>query len=81
MKKNQIKFIQSKCKKIRHKVLELCHKKGGHVSTSFSCVEIVASIYYSDFSIFQKKIKDKNRDIFVLSKGHGAKHFTQYYLI
>ena len=60
MKKNQIKFIQSKCKKIRHKVLELCHKKGGHVSTSFSCVEIVASIYYSGFfNISKKKLKIK----------------------
>ena len=73
MKKNQIKFIELKCKKIRHKVLELCHKKGGHVSTSFSCVEIIASIYYSGFfNISKKKIKDKKRDIFVLSKGHGA---------
>ena len=55
---------------VRIKILEMCYKSGGHISTSLSCVEILV-LLYSRFlnGAESKKISDRN--CFVMSKGHG----------
>ena len=47
--------------------------KKGHIGGSFSCLDILLSIYYSNIFKLKKKnfIKEDN-DIFILSKGHSA---------
>jgi|TARA_Y100000294_G_scaffold178050_1_gene206884 transketolase len=66
-------YLQKISKKLRNTVLDLCFQKGGHISSSFSCTEILVCLYYSGFlNINPKNLKKKSRDIFVLSKGHGA---------
>jgi len=73
MKNTNIKKLELKCNNLRKTVLKLCYLKGGHISTSFSCVEILASLYYTGFlNVNFKNYKNKNRDFFILSKGHGA---------
>lgn len=58
--------------RLRLRVLEMCHAHGGHISTSFSCVEILVSLYYSGVMRIDPAKPDWNgRDKFILSKGHG----------
>lgn len=46
---------------------------GGHIAPAFSCVDIIAMLYYGGFLNVRPNEPDwKNRDYFVLSKGHGA---------
>ena len=58
--------------RLRLKTLDMCFKKGGHISTSFSCVEILVSLYYTGIlRIDPDRPKWEGRDRFILSKGHG----------
>jgi len=50
--------------KVRERILELCEGAGGgHVTSAFSIVEILLSLY---------AVMDRNRDRFILSEGHAA---------
>lgn len=58
--------------KLRKRVLEMCFANGGHISTSYSCVEILVSLYFSGvMRLDPKNPKLPSRDKFILSKGHG----------
>ena len=59
---------------LRVKILKIIFKvKKGHIGGSFSCLDILVSIYISKIFNFSKKnfLKNKN-DFFILSKGHSA---------
>jgi transketolase len=47
---------------------------GGHLGGTFSCVEILVSIFFSDLFSFKSALSNKNnkRDYFILSKGHAC---------
>ena len=61
---------------VRKKIIERSIPNGGHISTSFSCVEILVSLYFGDvLNISSKKPYLKNRDRFILSKGHAETGF------
>ncbi len=44
----------------------------GHLGASLSMTELLTEIYFRSFHLDPKEKKSKNRDIFILSKGHGA---------
>ena len=46
--------------------------KDGHVTSAFSCAEIVAALYYSIMNIKPEDPTWKNRDRFIMSKNHGS---------
>ena len=59
-------------KKLRQLIFTVGLKNDGHISTSLSCVEILVCLYFGGFLNFNKKILQKReRDTFVLSKGHA----------
>ncbi len=64
--------MNESCKKIRQRILEVSYKSGrGHIPTSFSIVEILKALY----DLMQHRPADpdwEERDLFILSKGHGA---------
>jgi transketolase len=69
-------MISTKLKKISKKLRQLIFdvglKNDGHISTSLSCVEILVSLYFGGFlNTTKKNFKNKDRDTFVLSKGHA----------
>lgn len=70
----KIKLLKKKSSWVRKKVLNMAVKSGaGHVAPSFSCVDILSTLYYGD--ILKVKPKDpkwQGRDRFILSKGHAA---------
>ena len=60
-------------KKLRIKAIEMSHKaKAAHLASSLSCIDIVAVLFHSVLNINSKRPKWKNRDRFILSKGHAA---------
>lgn len=66
--------LEKKAKELRKKVLEMCIKAGtGHVTSSFSCVEILVALYYG--GILKYKVENpkwEERDRFILSKGQAS---------
>lgn len=69
----QKEFLIEKCKEIKSSALEMCIAAGkGHVTSAFSCAEIVIVLYYA---IMRYEVKDpfwEKRDRFIMSKNHGS---------
>lgn len=64
-------MLKKKANNIRKNILKIAHSsKGPHTGTALSCVDILTVLYFDILNI--KNFDDENRDIFILSKGHGA---------
>jgi len=72
-----IKKLEKKAYEIRKKTLEMCIKaKTGHVTSSFSCVDILVGLYYGGILKHNPKNPELNdRDRFILSKGQASPVF------
>ncbi len=59
---------------IRKRILKVAYKgRSGHIATSLSAVEILVELYFDQLLRYDAKKPDwKERDRFVLSKGHGS---------
>jgi transketolase len=56
---------------IRRNILRIAHSsKGPHIGSALSCVDILAALYFRVLNI--PSFRDENRDVFIMSKGHGA---------
>lgn len=57
---------------LRRLILEICLANGGHLASSFSCLEILVSLYQGGILRINPQNPDwPERDRFVLSKGHA----------
>src|SRR3989338_10133288 len=66
-------YLQVIAELIRFNTLLSVSRAGtGHLGASLSMIELLTEIYFRSFSFDLKKSKSNDRDIFVLSKGHGA---------
>lgn len=64
-------MLKEKANNIRKNILRIAHSsKGPHTGTALSCVDILTVLYFDILNI--PSFEDLNRDIFILSKGHGA---------
>jgi transketolase len=70
----KIEKLKKKVKYIRQQTLDMCVRAGtGHVSSSFSCAEILVSLYYGEILRYKREHPEWDaRDRFVLSKGHAS---------
>jgi transketolase len=68
------KRLKKKANEIRHLILDMCVKgKTGHVTSSYSCTEILTALYYGDILRFDPKNPEwEQRDRFILSKGQAS---------
>lgn len=58
---------------IRKNIIEMIHEsKSGHPGGSLSGVEILTYLYFKEMNINENNLDSKDRDFFVLSKGHAA---------
>lgn len=58
---------------IRQLILKMhTNSQASHIGSSLSCVDILVGLYFSVLKINPKNPNSKNRDRFILSKGHGA---------
>ena len=71
---NSPEALEAKSQEIRELVLETCIKAGtGHVTSSFSCIEILVALYYGGALRTEPGNPDwEARDRFVLSKGQAS---------
>ncbi len=70
---NDIKELEKMSKKIRRHVISMIHEAGsGHPGGSLSCVDILTVLYFNKMRHDYTNPKWKDRDIFILSKGHAA---------
>lgn len=77
MKQNDEKLIEKKASEARRNVLRMIRANGsGHLGPSFSCIDIVTTLYYHTMNVDPENPKMKDRDIFLLSAGH--KGMAQY---
>lgn len=68
-----LKFYTEKARDIRNKVLDMCvHAGTGHVTSSFSCTEILVALYYNILNYDPENPSWEGRDRFVLSKGQAS---------
>ncbi|KPJ55301.1 transketolase [Parcubacteria bacterium DG_72] len=65
--------LKETARNIRRKVLEMIYKtQSPHIGGCFSCVDILLVLYFKILKLDPDNKKDKNRDIFILSKGHAG---------
>jgi transketolase len=65
--------LQKTAAKIRTNILSAIYKtKSAHVGSCLSIADILAVLYFKVMNINPQNVKDENRDIFILSKGHAA---------
>ncbi len=74
MKKKDINNLINKAAYVRIRALEDAVRAGkGHLGGSFSCVELLVSLYYGNFiNISPKNYSDPKRDFFIMGKGHAC---------
>jgi transketolase len=59
--------------RLRVTIIEMLHKAGsGHPGGSLSCIDIITALYFARMKQDPKRPDWKERDRFVLSKGHGV---------
>ncbi len=65
--------LEERARFIRTETVRLSRIAGaGHYSSTFSCAEILAALYYRQMNIEPGKPDWQDRDRFVMSKGHAA---------
>lgn len=65
--------LEEVAKRLKIKIIKMIGKSdGGHVGGSMSAVEILTVLYFHEMKIDLKNVKWKERDRFILSKGHAA---------
>ncbi|HEX8007975.1 MAG TPA: transketolase, partial [Trebonia sp.] len=58
---------------VRRHVVNMCAgPEGGHLGGSLSCTDILVALYFAVLHVDPSTPNDPDRDIFLLSKGHGA---------
>ena len=69
-----IEQLERKAKQIRSLILEMCTRaKTGHVTSAFSCVEILVALYHGGVMRFDpNEPESADRDRFLLSKGQAS---------
>lgn len=72
MKKN-LEELKQVANVIRKDIIKMLTESGsGHPGGSLSATEILTTLYFNEMNIEPEKVKDLDRDRFVLSKGHAA---------
>jgi len=68
-----VEDLQRRAHWIRLKTIELVEVAGsGHYSSTFSCAELFAALYYRALRLNPDNPQDPDRDRFLLGKGHAA---------
>lgn len=56
----------------QHVIKAVYHAKSGHPGGSLSCTDILTTLFFREMNIDPENPHKEDRDMFVLSKGHGA---------
>ena len=65
--------LEARATRIREHVVDMCAgPEGAHLGGSMSLVELLTALYYEVLRVDPERPDDPERDVLVLSKGHGA---------
>lgn len=67
------KNLNEMCNWMRYKIIEMAHnagKKGAHIGSALSCVEIMACLYGKIMNVTPESCKTFKHDVFIPSKAH-----------
>lgn len=65
--------IKKIASELRLDIIKMCHEsKSAHLGSCLSCVDILATAYWSDLQLSPATTNNPDRDYFILSKGHAA---------
>ncbi len=53
----------------------ICAGKAGHIGGDMSVMEILVELYFKQMNISPENMGDKNRDLFIMSKGHSMEAY------
>lgn len=68
-----MKNLKEICRSIRKTLIRLhAAANASHIGSSFSCIEVLVSLYFAILRIYPEDPKHPLRDRFILSKGHAA---------
>jgi transketolase len=68
-----VKKFKKIAKEIRKEIIRVIYNaKAHHIGPSFSSVEILVALYFKCLNVSPHKTHDRNRDRFILSKGHAC---------
>lgn len=72
--KEKTNYLKKKANYIRNQILDMCVRAGtGHVTSSFSCTELLVALYYGGILRYDiSNPKWNERDRFILSKGQSS---------
>lgn len=71
-----MKTLKAKSFELRKDVLEMIRNaKAGHIGGDFSVMDILVTLYLKQMNISVENAEDKNRDYFVMSKGHSVEAY------
>jgi len=66
-------FLKKKAKELKKEIITMAYNgHGAHISSSLSIAEVITVLYWDILYIKPKNPQFKNRDRFILSKGHAA---------
>ena len=69
--------LKKKSYEIRKDIVALVHHAGaGHIGGDLSVTDILVALYYKHMNIDPHNTEDKERESFVLSKGHFVEAFV-----
>lgn len=76
MRITELDFLEKKARTIRATCVQLAHDGGvGHLGSALSCVEALVVLYYHWLRITPQTCSLRERDRFIMSKGHGCSSF------
>ncbi len=65
--------LQKIANNLRKNIVKMvANAKSGHIGGSLSIADILSVLYFEEMNITSENLKDKERDKFVLSKGHAS---------
>ncbi|WP_430606630.1 transketolase [Enterococcus sp. AZ170] len=65
--------LEKKAQELRRMIIESLAAAGsGHPGGSLSAIDILTTLYYQEMTINTQNYEQRDRDHFILSKGHGA---------
>ena len=65
--------LRTHAHRVRRHIVDMCAgAEGGHLGGSLSCADILVALYFAVLRVNPAAPTDPDRDIFLLSKGHGA---------
>ena len=70
---NQVDKLKKISFFLRKKIIEISYQaKAHHIGGELSCIDILVALYFKIMNINPKYPEKRNRDFFILSKGHAA---------